>query len=211
MFEPILHDQGRRAKGTAWAPTVYGMHQAERRMSSGCTARSGHGYTFQGSYLRAWRSWRSAPSPARPRRPRVAARGTETVLVVEDRSAGPERRPPRCSNATGTTVLEAPGGGRAGHRDPVLGHQTPPPHGCRDAAGQRPRTPRPARDHAPRRPGDLHVRLHRTTPSPRHGVLEPGSAYVQKPFTPRTPSPARYGSCSTGERGTGTPPRRTHR
>ena len=96
-------------------------------------------------------------------------------------------RAARSSTTHGYSVLEAPDGaealdarGRARRPDP------PPPHRRRDAGDERPRARRAlARRARPSCKRPLHVGLHDDA-IVRHGVLDEGDAFLQKPFTPDT-------------------------
>jgi len=141
----------------------------------------GHGTTFKLYLPRveelAERAFEPAQAPAR------AARGTETVLVVEDET--PVRSVARqVLERHGYTVLEAPSAEAAldvatrysGTIHLLLTDVVMPGLNGRELASRL----------ADLRPDARVIFMSGYTDEAvtRHGVLEPGAAYVQKPFTP---------------------------
>src|SRR5216117_2233368 len=180
MFEPFFTTK-EKGKGTGLGlATVYGII----KQSGGFIwvySEVGHGTTFKLYLPRveelAERAFEPAQAPAR------AARGTETVLVVEDET--PVRSVARqVLERHGYTVLEAPSAEAAldiatrysGTIHLLLTDVVMPGLNGRELASRL----------ADLRPDARVIFMSGYTDDAvtRHGVLEPGSAYVQKPFTP---------------------------
>jgi len=180
MFEPFFTTK-EKGKGTGLGlATVYGII----KQSGGFIwvySEVGHGTTFKLYLPRveelAERASQPVQAPARP------ARGTETVLVVEDEA--PVRSVARqVLERHGYTVLEAPSAEAAldlatrysGTIHLLLTDVVMPGLNGRELASRL----------ADLRPDARVIFMSGYTDDAvtRHGVLEPGSAYVQKPFTP---------------------------
>ncbi len=180
MFEPFFTTK-EKGKGTGLGlATVYGII----KQSGGFIwvySEVGHGTTFKLYLPRvqelAERGSEPAQAPARP------ARGTETVLVVEDEA--PVRSVARqVLERHGYTVLEAPTAEAAldiatrysGTIHLLLTDVVMPGLNGRELASRL----------ADLRPDARVIFMSGYTDDAvtPHGVLEPGSAYVQKPFTP---------------------------
>src|SRR5436190_1199464 len=180
MFEPFFTTK-EKGKGTGLGlATVYGIV----KQSGGFIwvySEVGHGTTFK-LYLprvEELAERAAAPAPARTR----PARGTETVLVVEDEA--PVRNVARqVLERHGYTVLEAPSAEAAldiatrysGTIHLLLTDVVMPGLNGRELASRL----------VDLRPDARVIFMSGYTDDAvtRHGVLEPGSAYVQKPFTP---------------------------
>src|SRR3989454_581003 len=180
MFEPFFTTK-EKGKGTGLGlATVYGII----KQSGGFIwvySEVGHGTTFK-LYLprvEELAERAAAPAPARTR----PARGTETVLVVEDEA--PVRNVARqVLERHGYTVLEAPSAEAAldiatrysGTIHLLLTDVVMPGLNGRELASRL----------VDLRPDARVIFMSGYTDDAvtRHGVLEPGSAYVQKPFTP---------------------------
>src|SRR5881628_807776 len=180
MFEPFFTTK-EKGKGTGLGlATVYGII----KQSGGFIwvySEVGHGTTFK-LYLprvEELAERAAAPAPARTR----PARGTETVLVVEDEA--PVRNVARqVLERHGYSVLEAPSAEAAldiatrysGTIHLLLTDVVMPGLNGRELASRL----------ADLRPDARVIFMSGYTDDAvtRHGVLEPGSAYVQKPFTP---------------------------
>jgi len=180
MFEPFFTTK-EKGKGTGLGlATVYGII----KQSGGFIwvySEVGHGTTFKLYLPRVEELAERASEPAQlPARP---ARGTETVLVVEDEA--PVRSVARqVLERHGYTVLEAPSAEAAldlaarysGAIHLLLTDVVMPGLNGRELASRL----------ADLRPDARVIFMSGYTDEAvtRHGVLEPGSAYVQKPFTP---------------------------
>jgi PAS domain S-box-containing protein len=180
MFEPFFTTK-EKGKGTGLGlATVYGIV----KQSGGFIwvySEVGHGTTFK-IYLPRVEELAERPSqPAQT--PARAARGTETVLVVEDEA--PVRSVARqVLERHGYTVLEAPSAEAAldiatrysGIIHLLLTDVVMPGLNGRELASRL----------ANLRPEARVIFMSGYTGDDvtRHGVLEPGSTYVQKPFTP---------------------------
>src|SRR6266480_2292259 len=180
MFEPFFTTK-EKGKGTGLGlATVYGII----KQSGGFIwvySEVGHGTTFKLYLPRVEELAERAAAPAAARtRP---ARGTETVLVVEDEA--PVRNVARqVLERHGYTVLEAPSAEAAldiatrysGTIHLLLTDVVMPGLNGRELASRL----------ADLRPDARVIFMSGYTDDAvtRHGVLEPGSAYVQKPFTP---------------------------
>jgi PAS domain S-box-containing protein len=180
MFEPFFTTK-EKGKGTGLGlATVYGII----KQSGGFIwvySEVGHGTTFK---LYLPRVEELAERPSQPAQaPARAARGTETVLVVEDEA--PVRSVARqVLERHGYTVLEAPSAEAAldivtrysGTIHLLLTDVVMPGLNGRELANRL----------AGLRPDAKVIFMSGYTDDAvtRHGVLEPGSAYVQKPFTP---------------------------
>src|SRR5437588_685623 len=180
MFEPFFTTK-EKGKGTGLGlATVYGII----KQSGGFIwvySEVGHGTTFK-LYLprvEELAERAAAPAPVRTR----PARGTETVLVVEDEA--PVRNVARqVLERHGYSVLEAPSAEAAldiatrysGTIHLLLTDVVMPGLNGRELASRL----------ADLRPDARVIFMSGYTDDAvtRHGVLEPGSAYVQKPFTP---------------------------
>ena len=180
MFEPFFTTK-EKGKGTGLGlATVYGIV----KQSGGFIwvySEIGHGTTFKLYLPRveelAERASGPATAPARP------ARGSETVLVVEDEA--PVRSVARqVLERQGYTVLEAPSAEAAldlatrysGVIHLLLTDVVMPGLNGRELAARLSSV----------RPGARVIFMSGYTDEAvtRHGVLDPGAAYVQKPFTP---------------------------
>jgi len=180
MFEPFFTTK-EKGKGTGLGlATVYGII----KQSGGFIwvySEVGHGTTFKLYLPRVEELAERASAPAQlPARP---PRGTETVLVVEDEA--PVRSVARqVLERHGYTVLEAPSAEAAldlaarysGAIHLLLTDVVMPGLNGRELASRL----------ADLRPDARVIFMSGYTDEAvtRHGVLEPGSAYVQKPFTP---------------------------
>ena len=180
MFEPFFTTK-EKGKGTGLGlATVYGII----KQSGGFIwvySEVGHGTTFKLYLPRVEELAERAAAPAQARtRP---ARGTETILVVEDEA--PVRNVARqVLERHGYTVLEAPSAEAAldiatrysGTIHLLLTDVVMPGLNGRELASRL----------ADLRPDARVIFMSGYTDDAvtRHGVLEPGSAYVQKPFTP---------------------------
>jgi len=180
MFEPFFTTK-EKGKGTGLGlATVYGII----KQSGGFIwvySEVGHGTTFKLYLPRVEELAERAAAPAHARtRP---ARGTETILVVEDEA--PVRNVARqVLERHGYTVLEAPSAEAAldiatrysGTIHLLLTDVVMPGLNGRELASRL----------ADLRPDARVIFMSGYTDDAvtRHGVLEPGSAYVQKPFTP---------------------------
>ena len=180
MFEPFFTTK-EKGKGTGLGlATVYGII----KQSGGFIwvySEVGHGTTFKLYLPRVEELAERASQPAQA--PARAARGTETVLVVEDEA--PVRSVARqVLERHGYTVLEAPSAEAAldiatrysGTIHLLLTDVVMPGLNGRELASRL----------ATLRPDARVIFMSGYTDDAvtRHGVLEPGSAYVQKPFTP---------------------------
>jgi len=180
MFEPFFTTK-EKGKGTGLGlATVYGII----KQSGGFIwvySEVGHGTTFKLYLPRVEELAERASQPAQA--PARAARGTETVLVVEDEA--PVRSVARqVLERHGYTVLEAPSAEAAldiatrysGTIHLLLTDVVMPGLNGRELASRL----------ATMRPDARVIFMSGYTDDAvtRHGVLEPGSAYVQKPFTP---------------------------
>jgi two-component system cell cycle sensor histidine kinase/response regulator CckA len=180
MFEPFFTTK-EKGKGTGLGlATVYGII----KQSGGFIwvySEVGHGTTFKLYLPRVEELAERASQPAQA--PARAARGTETVLVVEDEA--PVRSVARqVLERHGYTVLEAPSAEAAldiatrysGTIHLLLTDVVMPGLNGRELASRL----------ANLRPDARVIFMSGYTDDAvtRHGVLEPGSAYVQKPFTP---------------------------
>jgi PAS domain S-box-containing protein len=180
MFEPFFTTK-EKGKGTGLGlATVYGII----KQSGGFIwvySEVGHGTTFKLYLPRVEELAERASQPAQA--PARAARGTETVLVVEDEA--PVRSVARqVLERHGYTVLEAPSAEAAldiatrysGTIHLLLTDVVMPGLNGRELASRL----------ATLRPDARVIFMSGYTGDAvtRHGVLEPGSAYVQKPFTP---------------------------
>src|SRR5438132_875323 len=180
MFEPFFTTK-EKGKGTGLGlATVYGII----KQSGGFIwvySEVGHGTTFKLYLPRVEELAERAAAPAQARtRP---ARGTETILVVEDEA--PVRNVARqVLERHGYSVLEAPSAEAAldiatrysGTIHLLLTDVVMPGLNGRELASRL----------ADLRPDARVIFMSGYTDDAvtRHGVLEPGSAYVQKPFTP---------------------------
>src|SRR5947208_2923493 len=180
MFEPFFTTK-EKGKGTGLGlATVYGII----KQSGGFIwvySEVGQGTTFKLYLPRVEELAERASEPAQA--PARAARGTETVLVVEDEA--PVRSVARqVLERNGYTVLEAPSAEAAldiatrysGTIHLLLTDVVMPGLNGRELASRL----------ADLRPDARVIFMSGYTDDAvtRHGVLEPGSAYVQKPFTP---------------------------
>jgi len=180
MFEPFFTTK-EKGKGTGLGlATVYGII----KQSGGFIwvySEVGHGTTFKLYLPRVEELAERASQPAQA--PARAARGTETVLVVEDEA--PVRSVARqVLERHGYTVLEAPSAEAAldivtrysGAIHLLLTDVVMPGLNGRELANRL----------AGLRPDARVIFMSGYTDDAvtRHGVLERGSAYVQKPFTP---------------------------
>src|SRR5947208_2078935 len=180
MFEPFFTTKG-KGKGTGLGlATVYGIIK-QRGGFIWLYSEGGQVSTFKLYLPRVQELAERASQPAQP--PARAARGTETVLVVEDEA--PVRSVARqVLERHGYTVLEAPSAEAAldiatrysGAIHLLLTDVVMPGLNGRQLATRL----------ADLRPDARVIFMSGYTDDAvtRHGVLEPGSAYVQKPFTP---------------------------
>ena len=181
IFEPFFTTK-ELGKGTGLGlATVYGIV----KQSGGFIwvySELGHGTTFK-IYLPRVNEAVEAGTPRD--QPKEAPRGTETVLLVED-AAAVRAVTRQVLDRLGYAVLEAPDGKAAlhlatRHRGPIqllLTDVVMPELGGRQLAEQL-RSLRPELK-------VLYVSGYMDDAVVRHGVLEAGIAYLQKPFTPDT-------------------------
>jgi CheY-like chemotaxis protein len=178
LFEPFFTTK-EKGKGTGLGlATVYGIVKQTGGFIWVYT-ELGHGTTFKIYLPRATES----PQPRWHTAPVGPADGTETVLVAEDEAAvrGVARQ---ALSRHGYTVLEAPSAEAAldvasrhsGKIDLLLTDVVMPGMSGRDLA----------RRLADARPGLRVIYMSGYTEDTitRHGILEPGLVYVQKPFSP---------------------------
>ena len=180
LFEPFFTTKP-AGRGTGLGlSTVYGVV----KQSGGhifVTSEPGKGSTF-----RICLPWAAAPEAALPQAPANAAadaRGHETVLVVEDQ-AEVRRLVSSALGSFGYRVLEAAGGPEAlalserhaGRIDLLLADVVMPGMSGKEVA----------QNLAPLRPGMkvLFMSGYAEDVIAHHGALEPGVAYIAKPFTP---------------------------
>ncbi|MGH7607082.1 MAG: ATP-binding protein, partial [Gemmatimonadales bacterium] len=178
LFEPFFTTK-EVGKGTGLGlATVYGIVKQSGGYIAVHTER-GHGTTFQ-VYLPRLASVQGRPAPLPPK---TAARGSETVLVVEDEPAVLTLSR-RALEAQGYVVLAAADGTAAlriverhgGRIDLLLTDVVMPGLSGRELADQL----------AVRRPGMrvLYMSGYPGDAVVQHGSLAPGSAFLQKPFSP---------------------------
>jgi len=179
IFEPFFTTK-ERGKGTGLGlATVYGIV----KQSGGWIwvySEPGHGTTFK-IYLP--RVTEAAPPPAPSPAPSVSVRGSETVLVVED-EAMIRHLVQKVLKANGYTVLVAASGRDAEH---VAAQHDGPIHLLvTDVVMPGMNGRELANRLAAARAGIQVLYLSGYTDDAivHHGVLEPGVAFLQKPFTP---------------------------
>jgi PAS domain S-box-containing protein len=179
IFEPFFTTKG-IGKGTGLGlSTVYGI---VKQSGGGIQVYSEPG---QGSCFKIYLPRLKEPAPADRGRsaPFIIPQGTETILLVEDDDR--VRQLARMAlEAVGYTILEAPNGGEAlelsaAHRGPIhllVTDVVMPQMNGRQLAAQLTST----------RPDMKVLYLSGYTDDAivRHGVLEKGLAFLQKPFTP---------------------------
>ncbi len=181
IFEPFFTTK-RRGEGTGLGlSTVYGI-VTQSGGSIWVYSEPGQGTTFKVYFPRAAQDRRPA-APAAPAARAEGLAGTETILLAEDQ---PEVRSVACAVLTryGYRVLEASCGEEAlevlrGHREPV--HLL-----LSDVVMPSMSGPELARLVQLQRPGIrvLFASGYTDDAIVRHGVLDPGVAFLQKPFTP---------------------------
>jgi PAS domain S-box-containing protein len=180
IFEPFFTTKPQGAGTGLGLATCYGI-VAQTGGWIGAESEPGKGSTF-----RIYLPRTTEDLPAREMTPAAgqAARGSETILVVEDQ---PEVRRFACAvlRGQGYTVLEASGGDEALG---ILAEFAGPIHLMVTDLVMPGMTGRQLAD----RVGALYPGLRTLFMSgysddvaSRHGVLEPGTAYLQKPFSPK--------------------------
>jgi len=181
IFEPFFTTK-EKGKGTGLGlSTVYGIVN----QSSGNVwvySELGRGTTFK-VYLP--RLQQTAPRLETATSPAISIRGTETVLLVEDEE-GVRALVRDTLQAYGYKVLEARG---AEHAEAILEKHSDPIHLLlTDVVMPQMSGKELAKRFFPRHPeaGVLYMSGYTDNAIVRHGVLEPGTSFLQKPFMPKT-------------------------
>ncbi|HEX7243360.1 MAG TPA: response regulator [Longimicrobiaceae bacterium] len=177
-FEPFFTTKP-RGEGTGLGlSTVYGIVR-QSGGSIGVESEVGVGTTF----LVALPCAEGAAAPEAPPGPAGVARGSETVLLVEDEDSV-RALVARILARSGYTVLEA----RSGEEAAEIAHRHPGPVDLlvTDVVMPRMSGTTLAQHLCARRPGlrVLFMSGYSEDAVAQHGVLEPGTAFIGKPFTP---------------------------
>jgi CheY-like chemotaxis protein len=182
LFEPFFTTK-KKGKGTGLGlSTVYGIV----KQSGGniwAYSELGQGTTFKIYLPMVTQAVKKKYKPTEPRR--IAARGTETILLVEDEKAVRVMIRKTLQNK-GYTVLEAHHGQKALD---ICEHYSRPIHlMVTDVVMPHMSGKALAEQMAPKRPEMrvLYMSGYPDNSIVQHGVLEPGAGFLQKPFTLNT-------------------------